>query len=148
MAGDFLRQRIGDQLPGALLVFDPGRVWQGNPDWAPVDQELDVHRIGVAGGDGHYQGLVEAVHLLLGPAVGGGEVSEHKKLKTRISVSSYPANISPGRAGEQTVSGGGTEKQLYKGPKCSASLSLCRSPLKSALESCEKKSRKSVKQTA
>src|SRR5712692_3473227 len=85
MAGDFLRQGVGDQPPGAVLVFDPGRVRQGDPDGTSVDQELDVHRIGMAGGDGHYQGLVETVYLLLGPAVGGGEVSEHKKPKTWIS---------------------------------------------------------------
>src|SRR6266404_9004300 len=78
MAGDFLCQGIGDQLAGAVLVLNPSRVRKGDPDWAPVDQELDVHRIGVAGGDGYDQGLVEAMYLILGPEDGGGEVSEHK----------------------------------------------------------------------
>jgi hypothetical protein len=85
MTRDFLRQGIGDQLSGAVLLFDPGRVWQGDPDRATIDQELDVHRIGVACGDGYYQGLVEAVHLFLGPPVGGDEVGKHEKLRTRIS---------------------------------------------------------------
>src|ERR1700686_1031323 len=106
MAGDFLRQRIGDQLSGAVLLFNPGRVRQGDPDRATVNQELDVHCIGVAGGDGYDQGLVEAVYLFLGPAVGGGEVSEHKKIKTRISVKTGTfANISPSGVGGQTVAG-------------------------------------------
>src|ERR1019366_6756032 len=97
MAGDFLRQGIGDQPSGAVLVLDPGRVRQGDPDGTPVDQELDVHRIGVAGGDGHHQGLVKAVYLFLGPAVGGGEVSEHKELKTRISGKYVPGKYIAGR---------------------------------------------------
>src|ERR1700732_3858602 len=60
----------------------------------------------VAGGDGYDQGLVEAVYLFLGPAVGGGEVSEHKKIKTRISVKTGTfANISPSGVGGQTVAG-------------------------------------------
>src|ERR1019366_3078847 len=63
MACDFLRQGVCDRPPGAVLVLDPGRVWQGNPYRASVDQELDVHRISVASGDGHYQRLVEAVHF-------------------------------------------------------------------------------------
>src|SRR4029077_15602154 len=48
--------------------------------------------------------LVKAVHLFLGPAVAGGEVSEHKKIKTRISVKTGTfANISPSGVGGQTA---------------------------------------------
>src|SRR5208282_5919068 len=85
VASDFLRQGVGDQPPGALLVLDPGRVRQGDPDRTSVDQELDVHRISVASGDGHHQSLVKAVHFFFRPAVGGGEVSEHKKLKRGLA---------------------------------------------------------------
>src|SRR5260370_7721168 len=42
MAGDFLRQGVCDQLPGALLVFNPGRVRQGAPDRATVNQQLNA----------------------------------------------------------------------------------------------------------
>src|SRR6266851_1348848 len=93
VAGDFLCQRVGDQPSTALLVLDPGRVRQRDPDGAPVDQELDVDRIGVAGGDGDYQSLIEAVHLLLGPAVGGSKVSEHKRLENTYQVIYRPAGL-------------------------------------------------------
>src|SRR6202521_241343 len=103
MTGDFDRQGIGDQLSGAVLVFNPGRVRKSNPDRVPVDQELDVHRIGMAGGDGYYQGLGEAVYLFLGPAVGGGEVGEHKKFKSRISGKCVPCKYIARQDTEQTL---------------------------------------------
>src|SRR5208337_5338116 len=86
MTGDFLGQGVGDQLSGALLVLNPRRVWQGHPDRAPVDQKLNVHGIGMAGGDSYHQGLVEAVGWFLGPTVGGGEVGEHQSLKSNLQL--------------------------------------------------------------
>ena len=48
-------------------------------DALTAGQELDVHGVGVAGGDGHHQRLVQAVQLLAGPAFGGAEVAIHGK---------------------------------------------------------------------
>jgi hypothetical protein len=77
MAGDFDGERIGDHLASLILVFDPGGMRQRDPDGAAVDQEFYVDGIGVAGGDGDDQRLINAVHILVGPAVGGVEVLIH-----------------------------------------------------------------------
>jgi len=77
VAGDFYGQRIGDGLAGAPFVLHPCRMRQRDPDRSSIDQKLDVDRIGVTRGNGDDQGLVDAVDLLLRPAVGGGEVFKH-----------------------------------------------------------------------
>jgi hypothetical protein len=68
---------------------------KGNPDRAAVHQKFDIHGVGVAGSDGHDEGLIENMDLLLGPAVGSREVSKHKGLNHCSS------NISSGGAGSK-----------------------------------------------
>jgi hypothetical protein len=77
MAGDFHRERIGDRLSGALFIFHPSGMWQRDPDGLAIDEKLDIHGIGVPRRDGNDQRLIDAVDLLFGPAVGGGEVGKH-----------------------------------------------------------------------
>src|ERR1039458_6718628 len=96
MAGDFFRQGVGDQLAGTLLVFNPGRMWQGDPDWTSVHQELDIHRIGVPGGDGQDERVVEAVNLVFGTVVGIAEIVKHRKFNPDV-----PVNISPAGRGSK-----------------------------------------------
>jgi hypothetical protein len=50
---------------------------QGDPDGASVDKELDINGIGVAGGYGNDQRLVNAMDLFFGPAVAGVEIAIH-----------------------------------------------------------------------
>jgi hypothetical protein len=85
MAGDFFGQGIGDHFAGALLVFDPGGMGKSDGDGVAIDQEVDVDGIGVASGEGYDQALVEAVDRLFGPAVGGGEVCEHRNWRRSVS---------------------------------------------------------------
>jgi hypothetical protein len=76
-AGDLNRDAVGDDLAGALLLLDPGGAGQSNTHGATVDVEADIHRIGVAGGDGHNVGSPLAVEVFAGPAVGHVEVFVH-----------------------------------------------------------------------
>jgi len=78
MSGDFLGQRVGDGLAGALLIFDPRGMRQSDPNLAAIDQKFDVDRVSVPRGDGDNRCLIDAVHRLLRPAVGSGEVSKHE----------------------------------------------------------------------
>jgi len=64
----------------------------------PVYQKLNVHGVGMAGGNGHDQGLIQAMDLLFGPAVGGNEVCKHKNSKNQC-----PDNYIIGQAHEQTL---------------------------------------------
>ena len=77
--GDGDGQRIGNQLPLAVLVFDPRGTGQRHPHGAAIDQKLDIDRVGVPGGDGHDQSLIEAMDLLLAPTIDGVEIFVHKK---------------------------------------------------------------------
>jgi hypothetical protein len=77
MTCNFFRQRVGDQLSSSLLVLDPGWMRKGNPDGPVFDEEFNVYGVGVPRGDGHDEGLVNAMNLLFGPSVSCGEVSEH-----------------------------------------------------------------------
>ena len=77
MAGDLDGERVGDHLAGAVLVLHPGGMRERDPDFSPVDEELEVYGIGMARGYGHDHGLVDAVNLFLRPAVGGSEVLKH-----------------------------------------------------------------------
>ena len=76
---DLDSERIGDDLPGAGMVFLPGTVRERDRDRLAIRQELDIHRVGVAGGDGYDETLIEAVDVGLGPAVLRVEVIEHGK---------------------------------------------------------------------
>src|SRR5437868_1342403 len=51
-AGSLGGQIIGDDIAGAALLLDPGKVWHGDPDGAAVDGKADVGSVGMAGGDG------------------------------------------------------------------------------------------------
>ena len=77
--GDFDGQRIGDDLAFPILVLHPGGTGERDLHRPPIDQKLDIHRIRVPGGDSYNQGLINAVHFLLGPAVNGVKVLIHTK---------------------------------------------------------------------
>ena len=77
MSRNFNRQLICDELARAFLVLDPRGMRKRYPDFASIDQKLNVDRVGVPRRNGHNQRLVDAVYRLLGPAVGGGEILEH-----------------------------------------------------------------------
>jgi len=74
-------QRVGDHLAGAPVVLRPGRVGQRDPHRAAIDQEFNVHRVGMAGGDGHDDGLIDAVQLFARPAVLHPKILVHGKQK-------------------------------------------------------------------
>ena len=81
MTGDFLGESVGDHLPGSLLVLHPSRMGQSQPHRTAIHQEFDVHSIGMPGRNCDDQGLIHAVDLLAGPAVGRGEVGKHAELR-------------------------------------------------------------------
>jgi hypothetical protein len=82
VAGNFKGQRIGDGPARALFVLDPCRMRERHPDFSSADQELDIHRVGVAGSNRHDHGLINAMDLFLGPAIGRGEILKHVLIKT------------------------------------------------------------------
>lgn len=77
MPGDLYCQRIGDDLAGATVVLAPGSMWQSDPNRAALDEKFDVHRIGMAGGDGGHDGLEHAMHVLAAPVVLGPKIVVH-----------------------------------------------------------------------
>jgi len=77
VAGDLCCQLVGDDLAGALLLFDPGVAGEGDPHGPVVYVEADIDGVGVAGGDGHDVGFPAAVEVFAGPAVGYVEVFVH-----------------------------------------------------------------------
>src|SRR5262249_41996838 len=81
MPGDLHGQRVSDHVSGALLELDPGWVRQGDPDWASADQELDVHRVGMAGGDGDDDGLELHMDFVAGPAIADSKIVVHAEGK-------------------------------------------------------------------
>jgi hypothetical protein len=82
MSRNLYGERIGNQLPGALLVLHPRGMRQGNPDRATVDQKLNVYRIRMPSGNGDDQRLIKAMHAFLGPAVHGMKIFIHANLET------------------------------------------------------------------
>src|SRR5205814_9698162 len=78
MPGNLNGEGIRNRAPSSLLVFHPGRMRQSHPHGAAIDKEFDVDRVSMAGRNGDNQGLINTVHLLLGPAVGGVEVLVHR----------------------------------------------------------------------
>jgi hypothetical protein len=77
MPGCLDGQRIGDATPGAPSILDPGWMRQRDPNWPPAGQEFDVHGIGVTGGNGYDQSLVNTVESLSTPPVGNVKVLIH-----------------------------------------------------------------------
>src|SRR5437764_1711349 len=77
MTGNGNRERVGDGLRVALLIFIPCGQRQSYPNRAAVDQKLNIHCVSMASGNGNNQGLVDAVDLLLGPAIEGLKVAIH-----------------------------------------------------------------------
>ena len=77
VTGDLNRQRIGNYPAGTFLILNPRWMRQGDPEGPPIYQELDVHGVGMARGNGYDECLVDAVNFLLGPAVDGREITEH-----------------------------------------------------------------------
>jgi len=55
-------------------------------DRLAIREELDIHCVGVAGGDGYYQALIEAMNVGFGPAVLGVEVIKHGKESIALAV--------------------------------------------------------------
>src|SRR4051812_12570433 len=77
MPGCLDRQRVGYHPAGAPVVLHPCWMRQSNPYWPPARKKLHVDRIGVPGGDGNNQCLVNTMQLLSGPAVGGVKIIVH-----------------------------------------------------------------------
>ena len=77
VASDLDGERVGDDFAGASLVFLPGAVRECDGDRLAIGEEFDIDGVGVAGGDGYDQPLIEAVDVGFGPAVLGVEVVEH-----------------------------------------------------------------------
>ena len=77
--------QLGDELvrgapggaDGARVVLHPCWMRQGNPYGTPAGKKLYVNSIGVPCRNGDDQGLVGAVELFSGPAVGGLKVLVH-----------------------------------------------------------------------
>lgn len=77
MSGSLRSQRIRNYPPCALVVFHPCWMRQSDPYRTPADKKLYVNGIRVAGGNGDNQGLINAMQLLSGPAVGSVKVLVH-----------------------------------------------------------------------
>src|SRR2546423_11416890 len=77
MSSNGNRERVGHYLACSFLIFVPCHQRKSYPDWAPINQELYVDGIGMARGNGDYQGLINAMDLLLGPAIKGMEIAIH-----------------------------------------------------------------------
>jgi hypothetical protein len=77
MPGDGDGERVSDDLGGVFLIFIPRHQRQSDPDRPSINQKLDVHGIGMPGGHGDNQRLINAVDLLLGPAIEGMKVAIH-----------------------------------------------------------------------
>lgn len=82
VTGDGDCHRICDGFAGSLLVFHPGRVRKSDRHIAPIHHELDIDCVRVARCDSNDQRLIKAMHLFLGPAVGGGEIIIHGAART------------------------------------------------------------------
>ena len=83
-SGNLYGHWVCDDLPGVTsAVFRPCSVRQSEPHAAIIYVELDVNGIGVASRDRHHQGLIDAVNLLLGPALNGVKILVH--VATRIA---------------------------------------------------------------
>src|SRR6266536_2127617 len=78
MPANLYGEKIGDSFPGAPLVFVPRGQRQRDPDRPAIHEELNIYRIGMACGDSNDQRLIQAVDLLLGPAVEGVEIAIHE----------------------------------------------------------------------
>jgi len=84
---DLDSERIGDDLPGAGVVFLPGAVRQSDRDRLAICEELDIYCVGVARRDGYDEALVDAVNVGLGPVVLRVEVIKHGKGSIAFAVS-------------------------------------------------------------
>src|SRR2546426_9152234 len=91
VSGNLNRQRIGYRTPGSLLVLHPGRMRQRHPNRPPVYQEFNIDRISMAGCNRHNQRLVNTVHLLFGPAIGGVKILVHSDI-SNISPREMPSH--------------------------------------------------------
>ena len=77
VSGDLHRQGIAKLLASALLVLRPRGMWERDPNRLAVYQKFDIHGIGMPGGDGYDQRLIDAMDLFPRPALGGVEVIVH-----------------------------------------------------------------------
>src|SRR6185312_11875894 len=66
---------------GDALELDPGRVGESEPDGLLVGEELEIHGIGVAGGDGDHHALKLTVKGFVREGIGGGKVLVHGRLQ-------------------------------------------------------------------
>src|SRR6266568_2602678 len=99
MPGNLYGEKIGDSFPGAPLVFVPCGQRQRDPDRPAIHEELNIHRIGMASGNGNDQRLIQAVNLLLGPAVEGVEIAIHefKTISIRMKWRQTRSSAKPGK---------------------------------------------------
>src|SRR5260370_34818406 len=70
-------KRIADQADGAPVVLCPSWMRQRDPNWPPAGQKFYINSVGVAGGDGDNQGLVNTVQPLSAPAIVNVEILVH-----------------------------------------------------------------------
>lgn len=77
MSGNLHRERVGNHRARSLVVFDPGRMRQGNPDFSSIHKKFEVYGVGVPRRDRDDHGLIHTMDLLLRPAIGGSEVLKH-----------------------------------------------------------------------
>src|SRR5208283_4105326 len=69
MASNLHRHRIANDLACPLVVLYPRGMRKRNPDGTVLNQELDVDRVGMAGGNGHNQRLIPAMQRPTRPTV-------------------------------------------------------------------------------
>lgn len=95
MSCDLDCQFVSDDLTGATLIFVPCGQRQGDRDGASTDEEVNVHGIGVARGNGNDQRLVNAVHFLFRPAVDSAKafVHDEKTIAERVGREQTVADI-------------------------------------------------------
>src|SRR5260370_2628605 len=70
-------KRIADHAAGAPVVLYPSWMRQRDPNWPPAGQKFYINSVGVAGGDGDNQGLVNTVQPLSAPAIVNVEILVH-----------------------------------------------------------------------
>src|SRR6185437_3832467 len=75
--GQVHRHAVAERQPGEALELDPSRMRQPEPYAFAVDQEFDIHGVGVASGDAYHQAAVFAMEGLQRERIGGREVLVH-----------------------------------------------------------------------
>src|SRR3981081_2929814 len=69
-----------------------------HPDFSSAHQELDIHRVGMPGSNRHDHGLINAMDLFLGPAIGRSKIFKHVLIKT---IADHPLYGQTARTGNE-----------------------------------------------